>query len=216
MTEDAAVNLIFAPGFSTAEKVSNISGRGVGMDVVRDNISKLNGRISVKTEVGKGSKFSLILPLTLAIVETIMVRVEANIFAIPLSAVAETVKINKNEIKYLKKRKSINLRNTVIGIENLSDVIGVDKLKFINNEKKENNNSNEEDILSIVIINYGTKSVGLIVDELLDKQEVVIKPLVDFLACIRGISGASILGDGSIVLIVEPAELINLATEKEV
>ena len=216
MPDDSAVNLIFAPGFSTAEQVSNISGRGVGMDVVRDNISKLNGRINVTTEVGKGSKFSLVLPLTLAIVETIMVRVEANTFAIPLSAVAETVKINKNEIKYLKKRKSINLRDTVIGIENLSDVIGVDKLKQLGNDQQQNKDSQEENVLSIVIINCGTKSVGLIVDELLDKQEVVIKPLVDFLACIRGISGASILGDGSIVLILEPAELINLATEKEV
>ncbi|MCD6459823.1 chemotaxis protein CheA [bacterium] len=216
MNEDNAINLIFAPGFSTVEQVSNISGRGVGMDVVRDNISKLNGRINVKTEVGKGTKFSLILPLTLAIVDTIMVRVEANIFAIPLSAVSETVKINKNEIKYLKKRKSINLRNTVIGIENLSDVIGIDKLKLSSGDIQDAQNTNEEDILSMVIINCGTKSVGLIVDELLDKQEVVIKPLVDFLACIRGISGASILGDGSIVLIVEPAELINLATEKEV
>ncbi|MDX9702518.1 MAG: chemotaxis protein CheA [Candidatus Auribacterota bacterium] len=216
MNHEAAINLIFAPGFSTAEQVSNISGRGVGMDVVRDNISKLNGRIDVKTELGKGTKISLILPLTLAIVETIMVRVNQNYFAIPLQSVAETVKIKPEHIKYLKKRKSINLRDKVIGIEALSEVIGLgffDLNAFI--EHAATGKSEEEDI-SIVIIRSGSKSVGFIVDELLEKQEVVIKPLVDFLACIRGISGATILGDGSIMLILEPNELINLATENEV
>lgn len=207
MTDDVAINLIFAPGFSTAEQISNISGRGVEMDVVRDNINKLNGRIHVDTKIGKGTKFSLILPLTMAIVETIMVRIQSNVFALPLQYVAETVQVKPDSIKYLNKRKSINLRDKVIGVEDLADILDIKRVKDLGNE--------EEEYLSVVIINADGKRIGFIVDELLDKQEVVIKPLIDYLACIKGISGATILGDGSVILILDPNELANLATQTE-
>ncbi len=207
MSDDAAINLIFAPGFSTAEQVSNISGRGVGMDVVRDNINKLNGRIQVETNLGKGSKFSLILPLTMAIVETIMVRIHSNVFAIPLQYVGETVQVKPENIKYLNKRKSINLRDKVVGIEDLADILDIKRMNIVD--------GNNEELISVVILNADGKRIGFIVDELLEKQEVVIKPLIDYLACIKGISGATILGDGSVILILEPNELVNLATQTE-
>ncbi|MEW6535633.1 MAG: chemotaxis protein CheA [Candidatus Auribacterota bacterium] len=205
MTEQAAVELIFLPGFSTAEKVSNISGRGVGMDVVRNNITKLNGRVTVQTQIGKGTKFSMILPLTLAIVDTIMARVGRNVFAIPLYAVAETVKVDRNGIKTIKNNRAFNLRGNVIGIASIAELFHIDA------EKR--NGSDIDDSVSIVIINSGSYQVGFIVDELLDKQEVVIKPLIDFLASITGISGATILGDGSIILIIDPTELVELTTK---
>lgn len=202
ISDTNAVNLIFLPGFSTADQISNISGRGVGMDVVRSNITKLNGRIFVETKPGKGTKFLMVLPLTLAIVDAIMIRTGNNVFAVPLHAVAETVKVARKDIKTIKNHKTIRLRDQIISVESIGELFDIDQFQRAK--------SNDE-LIPIIIITAGTRQVGFIVDELLDKQEIVIKPLVDFLASITGLSGATILGDGSIILIIDPSELVELA-----
>lgn len=206
LSDEDALNLIFEAGFSTAEKITDISGRGVGMDVVRNNIRKLGGHVYIWSEKGKGSRFTLTLPLTLAIIRAIMVKLGSNTFAIPLNAIVETIKVPKAQIKSLKKKKVINLRNEVIGIEDLGSLIGV----------PQNGKDNDRDLIPIVIISAESKKIGLVVDDLLRQQEIVIKPLADFLSIIPGLSGATILGDGKIVLILDPTEVYSLATTAKV
>lgn len=207
LDNEGALNLIFEPGFSTAEKITDISGRGVGMDVVRNNIRRLGGHVSIHTEKGIGSRFTLTLPLTLAIIKAIMVRLGDNIYAIPLNAVVETIKVSHSQIKTLKKKKAINLRGEVIGIEDLRSLMNIPA----------NREDDHKGLIPIVILLSESllsesKKIGFIVDEFLRQQEIVIKPLVDFLAVIKGISGATILGDGKIVLILDPNEIVELAT----
>lgn len=206
LNDEETLNLIFEAGFSTAEQITDISGRGVGMDVVRNNIRKLGGHVYINSKKGIGSKFTLTLPLTLAIIRAIMVKVEHNTFAIPLNAIVETIKIPKKQIKTLKNKKIINLRGEVIGIIELTTLMGM---------PQNGKDIQDNDLISIVILSSESKKIGLIVDDLLKQQEIVIKPLVDFLSIIPGLSGATILGDGKIVLILDSSEIYSLATSNE-
>ncbi len=205
LTSIEALNLIFEAGFSTAEKITDISGRGVGMDVVRNNIRKLGGHVYITSEKGVGSKFTLTLPLTLAIIRAIMIKLGDSTFAIPLNTIVETVKVPKEQIKTMKNKKVINLRGEVIGIVDLVALMEIPV------------NGRDEDcnLVPIVIMATESKKIGFVVDDLLKQQEIVIKPLVDFLSIIPGLSGATILGDGKIVLIIDPAEIVELATSSE-
>ncbi len=197
-----AVDLIFAPGFSSAEKITDISGRGVGMDVVKTNIKNLKGNIQINSEVGRGSRFTLTLPLTLAIIDALMVQVGKDMYAIPLDAVSETTKIEVERLSEVNHRKAITLRGEVLGIIELSDLLGLPP------------NPEDRDILPVVIIHDNDRRLGIVVDRLLERQEIVIKPLGQYLNGfeIRGISGATIMGDGSVVLILDPHEVYSLAT----
>ncbi|MBT8762661.1 chemotaxis protein CheA [Desulfohalobiaceae bacterium Ax17] len=200
MDDHQAIDLIFAPGFSTAEKVTDISGRGVGMDVVRNNIKSLKGSIIVQSEVGKGTRFTITLPLTLAIIDALMVKVAGDNYAIPLDAVSETTKIEAAKLSEVNKRKAITLRGEVLGIVELA------KLLELPVEK------DERQILPIVIISVNERRLGLVVDALLERQEIVIKSLGHYLGELPGISGATIMGDGNVVLILDPHEIYRLAT----
>jgi two-component system chemotaxis sensor kinase CheA len=197
-----ATELIFAPGFSSAEVVTDISGRGVGMDVVRTNIKNLKGSINIVTEVGKGTKFTLVLPLTLAIIDALMVNVDNETFAIPLDAVSETVKIEAVRLTDVKGRKAVTLRGEVLGIISLGEFLGLRSSML------------KEGLLNVVVIVDNDRRLGLVVDRLLERQEVVIKPLGSYLGDIKGISGATIMGDGSVILILDPHEIYALATSK--
>ncbi|SDB43546.1 two-component system, chemotaxis family, sensor kinase CheA [Desulfonatronum thiosulfatophilum] len=198
-----AVELIFAPGFSSAEQITDISGRGVGMDVVRTNIKNLKGTVNVTSELGKGSKMTLVLPLTLAIIDALMVTVAGAIYAIPLDAVSETTKIDTSMLTDVSGRKAITLRDEVLGIVELTDLLGLPK------------NNNHREILPVVVITDNDRRLGLVVDRLLERQEVVIKPLGTYLGDIDGISGATIMGDGSVVLILDPHEIYAMATSRQ-
>ncbi len=202
LDERESMELIFAPGFSSAETITDISGRGVGMDVVRTNIKNLKGSISISSEVGKGTKFILSLPLTLAIIDALMVNVDKEMFAIPLDAVCETTKIEASRLTDVKGRKAVTLRGEVLGIVSLAELLGLP------------NHMAEQEMLSVVVIQDGERRLGLVVDRLLERQEVVIKPLGSYLGDIRGISGATIMGDGSVILILDPHEVYILATSK--
>lgn len=199
MDDAAARELIFAPGFSTAAQVTDISGRGVGMDVVRTNIKELKGSVQVTSEVGKGTRFTLSLPLTLAIIDALLVRVSGHTFAIPLDAVSETTKIPKESISRVNRRDAVTLRGEVVALVHLADILGLPTAP------------RPDKPLPTVLIAVQDRRLGLVVDELLLRQDVVIKALGDYLGDIPGISGATILGDGRVILILDPHEIFRMA-----
>ncbi|WP_243366504.1 chemotaxis protein CheA [Fundidesulfovibrio soli] len=200
-----ALELIFMPGFSSAETITDISGRGVGMDVVRTNIKNLKGAVSVTSEIGKGTKFTMTLPLTLAIIDALMVMVGNQTYAIPLDAVSETTKIEVRRMTEVNKRKAVTLRGEVLGIIELREVLEIPPAE-----------EDEKEIVSMVILQDNDRRLGVIVDRLLERQEVVIKPLGAYLSDfdMRGLSGATIMGDGSVVLILDPHEIYLMATSQ--
>jgi two-component system chemotaxis sensor kinase CheA len=207
MPDEEVIELIFAPGFSTAAVVTDISGRGVGMDVVRSNVRKLNGRVGVRSTVGKGSVFTIKLPLTLAIIDALLVKSGGQVFALPGTAVEETLIVPPDSVSHLTSRQAINLRG---------EVLGVCRLKHLLKSATPVNAADEVDGLSVVVVSSAGRRMGIIVDDFVRRQEVVIKPLAPYLASLPGISGASIMGDGGVVLILDPAELLQLAVQETV
>ncbi len=183
------------PGFSTVEEVSEISGRGVGLDVVRAKTEALAGRLDYETKLGEGTKFILTLPLTLAIIKAMLVTVGNETFAIPLMSIRETIKIKEDELKLIQNFEVIRLRDEVIPIIRLDKELGI----FTTSKAGED----EDGKLSIVISEYGDKSLGLIVSKVLGEQDIVVKPLGPMVKGIRGITGATILGDGRVALILD-------------
>jgi two-component system chemotaxis sensor kinase CheA len=196
-----ALNLIFLPGFSTASKVTNVSGRGVGLDVVKANITKLNGMIDVQSTLGQGTKFILKLPLTLAIIQGLLVDVCGEIFIIPLSSVIEVVRIPRSQVHSIKGREIIRLRDSVLPLVRLANIFNLSS----NGDFKEN--------LYVVVVGLAEKKLGIVVDELVGQKEVVIKSLGSYLNNVRGIAGATILGDGTVRMIVDVAQIFKMSAE---
>jgi two-component system chemotaxis sensor kinase CheA len=196
MSQKEILDLIFLPGFSTKEKATDLSGRGVGMDVVKTNIKKLNGLIEVKTELGKGSEFILKLPLTLAIIQSLLVEVEDEIYSIPLAAVLETLRVDSSEFHLIGGQEVLKLRECVLPLVRLQNVFGV------------NSNAAADNSCYVVVVGIAEKRLGLVVTRLLGQQEVAIKSLGKFLAKAPGIAGSTILGDGRVALIVDPVGLV--------
>ncbi len=203
LTEQEAANLIFMPGFSTAEKITNISGRGVGLDVVKTMIDKLNGTVNVTSEKGKGSKFSIRLPLTLAIIQGLLVRVGKEVYSIPIASVIESHRIKRGEINTIDNYEVLNVRNEVISVLRLSRLFNI------------RNNDNGE-YCFVVIVGTQDKKIGIMVDALIGEEDVVIKPLRDQFTQSPGIAGASILGDGSVSLIIDVSQLLELGVRQEI
>jgi two-component system chemotaxis sensor kinase CheA len=199
MNEEEAFGLIFRPGFSTAAKVTGVSGRGVGMDVVKTNIEKLNGIIIIESEIGQGSTFKLKLPLTLAIIQALLVEVSGEIFAIPLVSVIETVRINENEIHNFEGREVLKLRDSVLSLIRLDEIFGVE------------GSFNEE--IYVVVVALAEKKFGLVVDRLVGQEEIVIKSLGEYLGGNLGIAGATIMGDGRVRLILDVAGVMEIASK---
>ncbi len=201
MGDKEAFMLIFKPGFSTAAKVTSVSGRGVGMDVVKTNIEKLNGIIEVDSVKGKGSTFKLKIPLTLAIIQALLVGSQEDLFAVPLSNVIETVRIVEEDIYTIEGKSVLKLRNEVLPLVNMADVFDVEKIL------------EPEKYLYVVILGLGATKIGLIVDRFIGQEEIVIKSLGEFLKGLPGIAGATIRGDGRVTLIVDVGSLMKLAKE---
>jgi two-component system, chemotaxis family, sensor kinase CheA len=199
MTEEEAIELIFRPGLSTAKKVSDISGRGVGMDIVRANIEQLNGTVMIDTWPGQGSRFQIVLPLTLAIVPTLLVQVGPCAFAIPLVTVNETLRINTREIRAVKGKPIIMIRNMVLPLMFLSEAFGLESAHH------------GEDYEYVVAVRSGKTEMGLVVDSFLGEQELTVKSMGVLTGKTLGISGAAILGDGLVTLIVDVQSLFRLA-----
>jgi len=204
MSDAEAIELIFAPGFSTAAQISDISGRGVGMDIVRTNVERLGGSVEVQSKLGEGSRFYLRLPLTLAIVQALLVRVGGGIYALPLASVTETLRVPISDIQRLQQQEAILLRGRVLPVVRLTHLF----------QCESESPATARDIL-VVAVKVGERQIGLAVDRLLGEQEVVIKALGDLIGDVPGLSSAAILGDGTVALIVDvPALVQRLATDR--
>ncbi|GAC91742.1 chemotaxis protein histidine kinase [Anoxybacillus flavithermus NBRC 109594] len=196
LTDKQVYELIFASGFSTADKVSDISGRGVGLDVVKSTIESLGGSVSIDSEEGVGSIFSIQLPLTLSIISVMLVEIQKEKYAIPLSSIIETAIVKKEDILHAHNQKVIDFRGKVVPLLFLKDIFEVPVVK------------EDDDFLSVVIVRKGEKMAGLVVDSFIGQQEVVLKSLGNYLTSVFAISGATILGDGQVALIVDCNALI--------
>ena len=202
MTNRDLTQIILAPGFSTAEKITGTSGRGVGMDVVKRNIEKLNGMLEIETSKGKGTRMRLKIPLTLAIIHALMVRVGGDSFTIPLANVDETLRINKSDTSIVEGVEVIHLRGVALPIFRLSNIFNV---------------TSDQDLEKsfVVIVSAEGKRIGFVVDELKGQEEVVIKPLADYVQDKSGFSGATIIGDGNISLILDIYELVKMTARRQ-
>lgn len=196
MTDKEIINLLFLPSFSTAKQVTDVSGRGVGLDVVRSKIESLSGEVEVKSKLGEGSTWTIRLPLTLAIIQALMVVVGDEKYAISLGSIQTLEDISPSDIKLVQNKEVINLRGTVIPLIRLNEVLDIESKK----SKDEN--------LIVVIVKKGDKMAGLVIDELIGQQEIVIKSLGKYIKQCKFISGATILGDGEIALILDANALI--------
>lgn len=196
MSDKEIIDLLFRPSFSTAEKISDVSGRGVGLDVVKTKIESLGGDVEVRTVLGQGSNFVIRLPLTLAIIQSLMVELGKEKYAIPLGSIQTIEDIPVSDIKYVQTKEVINLRGTVIPLIRLNEVLDVESVK----SKDEN--------LTVVIVTKGDKLAGFVVDNLIGQQEIVIKSIGKYINNSKMISGATILGDGEVALILDVNTLV--------
>lgn len=199
MSDEMAIDLIFESGLSTADKVTDISGRGVGMDIVRSNIERLNGSILVDSVTGKGSQFQIILPLTLAIVPTLLVKVHESVFAIPLVTVVETQKLLDQEFQTVNGKSVVVLREKIIPLIKLAEVFDLVEEEHVTNYSY------------VVVVRTSKQEVGIVVEHLVGEEEVVVKSFGHVIGDIQGVSSAAILGDGQIALIVDVQGLIKLS-----
>ena len=203
LSDQEAYQLIFEPGFSTADKISAVSGRGVGLDVVRAQIEKLKGSVVVTSERGCGTKFSIRLPLTLAIIQGLLVRVGDEVYSIPITSVIESHRVRQDEINTIDNYEVLNVRNEVISILRLDRLFNIKQTE-------------EKEHYFIVIVGSADKKIGVMVDSLIGEEDVVIKPLRDQFTKSPGVAGASILGDGSVSLIIDVSQLLELGVRQEI
>ena len=191
LTEKQCVELLFHPGFSTAKQVSEISGRGVGLDVVKSKVESLSGEVTVRTKLGEGSTWVIRLPLTLAIIQALMVIIGEEKYAIPLDSIQSIEDVSPADIKFVENKEVINLRGSVLPLIRLNEVLDTESKR------------NPDEDMVVVIARKGDQQVGLVIDELMGQQEIVIKPLGKYTNKCKLISGATILGDGEIALILD-------------
>lgn len=199
LTTEQSIDLMFLAGLSTAQKVSDISGRGVGLDIVSNNIQRVNGSLQVETRLGQGTQFKIILPLTLAIVPALLVKIHQSTLAIPLVMITETLRLEPAQIKQVYQKPVTVLRESVLSLLYLSDILNLPQ----SNEQKK--------YIFAVVVQSGKQRVGLIVDSLVGEEDVVVKPLGAFIGDIPGISSAAILSEGQVALIVDVFGLFKLA-----
>lgn len=195
LSDREAFNLIFMPGFSTAKTISDVSGRGVGMDIVRNHIEKINGVIEIETAVGKGTRFTIKLPLTLAINRSLLVYLDERVFAFPLSSVVEIIYVERQKLKRIGSQEAALVRGEVLPLVKLREVLGEEEKEL-------------PEKFPVVVCALSEKRVGFVVDALLGEQEIVIKSLGEYLGQIPGLAGATILGDGRVALILDVRGLI--------
>jgi len=201
LSRQDALNLIFLPGFSTAEVVTNVSGRGVGMDVVKTNVTKLRGIISIESNVGQGTKILIKLPLTLAIIPGMIVRIDKEKVVVPLNSIIEVLRVHTDNITTINNHEVIRNRDSVLPL------LSIEKLLYDTKEKK------ESIWQYVVVVGIAEKRFGIKVDELIGQKEVVIKSLGNYLGNVPGIAGSTIMGDGKVVMILDISELLHKIQE---
>lgn len=216
LSEKEAACLIFHPGFSTVKTVSNLSGRGVGLHIVKHYLEKLNGAVELETTPGQGSRFVIRLPLTLAIISALMVHTQAEDFAIPLTSVEEAVRIQPHDITTIESHQVIRLRERMIPLVQLTDLLGTPVFAASSHTPDQESTADDDEMLEPeqlygVILSDGYREIGLQIDRLIGERDIVIKPLDDDLLNVPGVLGASIQGDGSVALVLDTPSLIDLA-----
>ncbi len=210
LSDRDSLNLIFEAGFSTAEKVTNLSGRGVGMDVVKRQIMKLKGTIDLESKPGFGMTVTIRLPLTLAIVQSLLVRVKGETFAIPLNSVIESIRISPTEIQKVGDTDVYKLRDTVLPLVQLSDVMGLVEPSEVSVQKARRR-AGRTDRVFVVVVGHPDHPTGIVVDQLLNQQEMVIKPLGPLMKNIPCVSGGAVLGQGEVVLVLDVPEIESMS-----
>ena len=193
-----ALNLVFVPGFSTAEEVSDLSGRGVGMDVVRSAIDKVGGSVQLTSEVGKGTRLVLTLPLSMAVTKVMIVESDRQIFGVPMEMVVETVHVPRTEISTIKRRQTAVLRGRIVPLISLNELLGIAAKPL----------TNSEDEFAALVVRVGSEPVGILVDDFCEVVDVILKPLPGELSKLSGYAGTALLGDGSVLMVLNPKELI--------
>jgi two-component system chemotaxis sensor kinase CheA len=197
MSEKDKYNIIFLPGFSTAEKITDISGRGVGMDVVKNMITSLNGQIDIETQIGHGTIFTMKIPLTLAIIQALLVQVKEEPYAFPLESVVEIIRVPADEIFSVDGNDTVRVRGDALSLVSLHGLLSRGETSAVGEGSR-----------LVVVVTDGDQRLGLVVDALVGEEEIVIKSLTDHFKKVKCISGASVLGDGSIALILDPFSVI--------
>ncbi|EXJ13921.1 chemotaxis protein CheA [Imhoffiella purpurea] len=198
LTDQEAINLVFAAGFSTAEQVSDLSGRGVGMDVVRNAIARVNGSIDLRSQVGRGTTLRLSLPLSMAVTNVMIVESAGQRFGVPMDAVAETVRVARSDIRTIKRRRTTMLRGRLIPLLALNDLLALDAEQI----------ANDDDELAVLVVRVDQEYLGIVVDDCRETIDIILKPLAGFLGGLTGYAGSALLGDGSVLLVFNPRELI--------
>jgi two-component system chemotaxis sensor kinase CheA len=201
LDEQQALSILFLPAFSTKEKASEVSGRGVGLDVVKTNVAKLGGMIDVETELGVGTRFTITLPITLAIIQALLVEAGGQVYAIPLNSILESNRIYRDQIRTVERREVIHLRDTTLPLLRLTEIFGL-----------KGNGGEDSEKLYVVVVGLAEKRLGLVVDSLRGQQEVVIKSLGEVFENVSGIAGATELGDKKAILVLDVGALIEEAT----
>ncbi len=199
LNDREALNLIFLPGFSTAQSVSDVSGRGVGMDIVRSHLERINGMIEIDTRLGRGTRFTIKLPLTLAISRSLLVELNKQFFAFPLGNVMEIISVTRADVQYMQKREVVLVRGEVMPLFHLDTVLGMSSA------------ASRRERYPVVVVGLSDRRVGFIVDELIGEQEIVIKSLGDYIGQVPGLAGATIMGDGKVALILDVRGLVSQA-----
>jgi two-component system chemotaxis sensor kinase CheA len=199
LSDKESLNLIFAPGFSTAERVTDTSGRGVGMDVVKSNIAKLNGIVNVESTLGEGTKFRIRLPLTVAIIQALMVGAADEIYALSLGSVIETLRVTREEIKTVDDTEVISLRDEILPLTYLATEMGLPR-----------GDDEAAEHMYVVVAGVAEKKIGLVVSKLYGQEEIVIKPLGNYLKGHREFSGATLTGDGKVIMILDVGGLMGV------
>ncbi len=219
LNDSQILRFIFHPGFSTSHKITKLSGRGVGLDVVKSNIEKIHGKILIKTKKNKGTSFIISIPLSISITKALIIKSSNLFFAIPLYSIRETLRIYKNEIRIVDQYQVITLRKKLLSLLHLNTIFQLKESTPIIDENNEDilldNKRRKKDRLFVVIVNYGNRNIGLIVDKLITEQDIVIKPLSEYVEKVKGVSGVAILGDGNVAYILEPINLIDDYLSKE-
>jgi two-component system, chemotaxis family, sensor kinase CheA len=198
LNDQEAINLIFAAGFSTAEQVTDLSGRGVGMDVVRNAIARVHGSIDLRSRVGEGTRLRLSLPLSMAVTNVMIIESAGQRFGVPMDAVAETVRVARRDIRVIKKRLTTVLRGRLVPLVALNDLLALDAPQL----------ANDDDELAVLVVRIEKEYLGIIVDDCRETIDIILKPLAGFLGDLTGYSGSALLGDGSVLLILNPRELL--------
>jgi two-component system chemotaxis sensor kinase CheA len=197
ITDQEAVNLVFAAGFSTAETVSDLSGRGVGMDVVRNAIDRVGGTVELTSQVGRGTTLRLSLPLSMAVTNVMILESDRQVFGVPMDLVVETVRVPQAAVHTVKQQKTTVLRNRIVPLVALNDLLAIPAAPRVNTE----------DELATLVVKVGNEQVGLLVDEFREVVDVILKPLPGELAKLSQYAGTALLGDGTVLMVLNPKEL---------